>query len=1435
MASKLEQQYIENLKTFTDALGDIVTTLKDQSNKDNIDTLNNFFKTPMDGLKSVVDELKNVTQTGFKNLIQSNNDLISKIGDSLKSGDIDISIPMNNVTEVISKLVDITEIGFKNTIQSNTELVSKILEKINSSSPDISTPMNSVVDVINKLVDVTDNGFSSLNDNNLKINELVNNIDKNTITGFSDIKTSQDEILSKIDSIRQQKESGWFENIENPKNKNKIVDGIKTVALIAGGVLAMGLAFKLVGGVNFVSVIALSGAMYLMAKSFSQITELKNMKLVEIAKISSILPLMALALTASSWILKALPNITFAQGLSLILVGSTMGVAAHLLLKAIKTVDFKEQWRNIVGLPIMLPAIALGLTASAWILKMMPNITFAQGLSLILLGSTLGISAYFLLKAIRKTEFSWKTVLGLPIMLPAIALGLTASAYILKAFPEIGFKQALSILLVGATLGIASWVMLKAFKKLKSDDYPTIMQFPIILPIIAISLTASAWILKAFPIISFGQGLSILLVGGTLGVASWLILKAIKDIDIKKDWGKILLLPVLLPYIAAAITFSSVILQDFQPLPNPLQILIGSLVIGVSMLAFAPIISIIGKLKFKDMLQGVAVIPLLAGAIVLSAYIFKELPDDMIYPDLAWTLGAGLSFLIFTPILYIVGKMSLKDAAMGLVAIPLLAGTIVAAAWIFKLLPSEMISPEIKWTLGVGLSLVAFGGMAIAMGLLLSGPQAIAAAIGLVGILAISATIVGVSHILNKGIYKNYPSYDWAKGVGGSLIAFSLASVAALAGGAASMIGKFFSGGQDPLMTIVKSIVNVANELGAVDWSSAKYPTKDYAQGVGGLLEAFANVFVKISAVQGFNAAIGKLFGGGGSIDFIGFVKNASEAMLYARDTLSGDWTKVGYPTKDYAEGVGGLLESFANVFSTISKIEGKNKFLSKFGGGGSTDFIGFVGTASDAMVSMRDKLAGDWTKVGYPTKDYAEGVGGFLESLANSFASISKVKRGQTQGFSDFVYEAANAMIIAKNELDKVVWINNENYPKKEYSEGIGTFLLTMAEAYSKINSGGLFKFLSGNKQSLLDFVKESSNAIVESSKILANGNYSVIVPKDYVDGFSYLMLEMKNFKKLPEISDILVPYSINISEMISKSSLLLSDGKYENIPNKAYTSNFSNFMSSISKLIEKNTFGDATNFGNFIGVIKNSITNLTSIPDINESLLNNMKKLKSSLELISESVNLFLYEKGRFGRKKKRDMTDFSNFSNGLLNIVTSLKILSTLTPMPDGIVVGYQNFLNEFGKLPELSYLDPKIESINKLANSFATLADSLKIVNDNLEGFTNLSKGLFLISIIDDKKFDNVLHSIDKHKNSLKVINQVPKEQENILATIEGLYKTSSPKTVDSKDSKDIITTNVISDESKQQQQFYADVSDIRTLLYEFRDILDKPNQAGSFHN
>ena len=59
--------------------------------------------------------------------------------------------------------------------------------------------------------------------------------------------------------------------------KNKIVDGIKVVILIAAGVLALGLAFKIIGKVDFLSVMALSAAMYVISNTFSKISSIKNL------------------------------------------------------------------------------------------------------------------------------------------------------------------------------------------------------------------------------------------------------------------------------------------------------------------------------------------------------------------------------------------------------------------------------------------------------------------------------------------------------------------------------------------------------------------------------------------------------------------------------------------------------------------------------------------------------------------------------------------------------------------------------------------------------------------------------------------------------------------------------------------------------------------------------------------------------------------------------------------------------------------------------------------------------------------------------------------------------------------------------------------------------------------------------------------------------
>ena len=120
------------------------------------------------------------------------------------------------------------------------------------------------------------------------INQFVSNMDgdkmKEITTNLKEIldisKQTNDntkKILNEIKSSRKQKETGLFGKIQDKDNKKKIVDGISVILLIAGGVLAIGMAFKIIGKVDFFSVVALSSAMILMAKSFSEIIGIKNL------------------------------------------------------------------------------------------------------------------------------------------------------------------------------------------------------------------------------------------------------------------------------------------------------------------------------------------------------------------------------------------------------------------------------------------------------------------------------------------------------------------------------------------------------------------------------------------------------------------------------------------------------------------------------------------------------------------------------------------------------------------------------------------------------------------------------------------------------------------------------------------------------------------------------------------------------------------------------------------------------------------------------------------------------------------------------------------------------------------------------------------------------------------------------------------------------
>ena len=85
--------------------------------------------------------------------------------------------------------------------------------------------------------------------------------------------------------------------------------------------------------------------------------------------------------------------------------------------------------------------------------------------------------------------------------------------------------------------------------------------------VIAGAITISSFILKAFQPLSAAQMLSFIIVSAALGIGAFFIFKAVKDLEIKpKDIAKYLLLPIILPAIAAGLVASSWFLKGIAPI-----------------------------------------------------------------------------------------------------------------------------------------------------------------------------------------------------------------------------------------------------------------------------------------------------------------------------------------------------------------------------------------------------------------------------------------------------------------------------------------------------------------------------------------------------------------------------------------------------------------------------------------------------------------------------------------------------------------------------------------------------------------------------------------------------------------------------------------------------------------------------------------------------
>lgn len=256
-------------------------------------------------------------------------------------------------------------------------------------------------------------GGNSLNKKVEEINKGIQDIKKDT----NIIKRGQQTIIGMLNKMKSPKNNvtpAQQEQIKQPSTitaivkdkkkqakeaKNKFLemfkgdskgfkDAAKNVVIMAGAILAIGLALKVVGKVDFASVIALSIALPMMAIAFDKISQIKGLDMKTMLKTGMVLVVMSIALVASSFILSYIQPVGLAQlitafGITAAFVLMSYGIGS--LAKGVKNIDAK----GLIMLPLVLVTMSMAILAASYILAGVNPIAPGNLGNIILMAGTL--------------------------------------------------------------------------------------------------------------------------------------------------------------------------------------------------------------------------------------------------------------------------------------------------------------------------------------------------------------------------------------------------------------------------------------------------------------------------------------------------------------------------------------------------------------------------------------------------------------------------------------------------------------------------------------------------------------------------------------------------------------------------------------------------------------------------------------------------------------------------------------------------------------------------------------------------------------------------------------------------------------------------------------------------------------------------------------
>jgi hypothetical protein len=1255
------------------------------------------------------------------------------------------------------------------------------------------------------------------------------------------------------------------------KDSSKIKEGVGTIVLIAAGVLAIGMAFKIIGKIDFASVLALSLALPLIAMAFQKISEMK-LKPAEIGGLILLTVGMAAAIAGSSFFLSMVKPIGLFQGISAILIsGVFVGLSYSLgkIVGSLKGVSPATALVASIISPILLVALSAAIAGASIFLAEVKPIGLFQAITAILIAGVFATISWGLgniISAFKGIGIGTMAaaVIGLPLILVAVSYAIAKSSEYLAEVKPIGLFQALSSILIGVVFSVLGFGIGKMIQGFKGVDPATAAVAGVTMPLILIALTyaikvGSEWLSEVKPIglFQFFTALGISIVFVALGYAVKPLLSGVKGVSLV-DMGKGVLVILAL---TAAIVAASYLINEMKTITmaQGMSFIGVAISVGIGALVMGFVLKTLDKMGTeKQFLGGAVAILIISTTIMLTSQIIS-LGDYSTYPDLSWTIGVVAAMLPFGIGMFVLGGIATGPGALlllaGGLAIVGVALTVVATSHILKL-GDYSVYPQLSWTLGTLAAMIPFGIGMVVLGALLP-----FIALGALSTYLVAKTIVKTDQILEGGNYEKYPSTSWSLGVGDVMVPFALGMAALglliipitlgvastylvaktivktaqiLEGGnyekypstswslgvADAMVpfalGMVYLGPLLPLVALgVGSMLLVAK---TVVWTSeilnggeyTKYPTLGWSLGTSIALGAFATGMATLGGIIFATFGVGALMLAAGSAAVLGVAKT----IVAASDILTNGYEEggkrfkpnyTGGPTKDWAEGIAIALGAFSPIYSMLMK----SSVLKIFGIGGVSpdDYTKAIKNVSQGIVSAATFFAseenpGIWA--GYPTKEWAEGVGIAIGAFSPVYDILQKnqglLKSSvSVDDFVSAIYTVSGGIIAAaKFFADNKSPFEEGNYPSKEWGEGVGSALGAFAPVFEILSSSNN-RWVAKKSISAADLssaILLISGSIVGASMILKGGKFEEgdAPKKEWSEGvtnaiqafgavFEFVSENSGLFSgdKVGELSKAILQIGTSISEV----SLELVKGDFSKIIDSKWISSIKTTIDGYIKIIDgikKFDIKDFIKYEKSVDTVASSISKISTkfnsikVPTISPTEW--IDKVKNSIQLFADFISdlgkaisidsitkggkviftvLFTINKisSEFNNMKYTNNLPTSEWINSVYNTLdTFAKMIMNIGSYDSGVLkVGNSNISLILRTISTISTHISKmiypplpekiwIEGVDHLIRKFGTLINFIGSYNSNSldVGYYNITSILKTLKLIDRKIAD-----------------------------------------------------------------------------------------------